>query len=140
MLYVDTSVLVAGLTNEAATERVQAWLGEQSADELAISRLVMTEFSAALSVKLRRGAVEPNERAAALAEFRSLAEQSFRVLSIESQDFDLAARLADQSASGLRAGDALHLALALGHDALLCTLDKRLAGAAGLIGAQTQLI
>jgi hypothetical protein len=140
MLYVDTSVLVAGLTNETATERVQTWLGEQGSDELAISRWVTTEFSAALSVKVRMGTMAPNERAEALAAFRSLVDLSFRVLAVESHHFDTAALLADQSATGLRAGDALHLAVALGQDATLCTLDNRLAGAAGAVGAQARLI
>lgn len=140
MLYVDTSVLVASLTNETATERVQAWLGQQGADELSISRWVMTEFSAALSVKVRMGTMEPNERAEALAAFRSPVDVSFRVLAVESHHFDVAALLADQSAIGLRAGDALHLALTLGQDATLCTLDNRLAGAAGAVGARALLI
>ena len=38
MLYLDTSLLVAALTNEAETERMQHWLGRQSQDNLAISR------------------------------------------------------------------------------------------------------
>jgi predicted nucleic acid-binding protein len=35
--YLDTSVLVAALTGEAATSRVQRWLGDREPDELAIS-------------------------------------------------------------------------------------------------------
>src|SRR5215510_8306714 len=42
------------------------------------------------------------------------------------------ARCVDQDALGLRAGDALHLAICVDHGAALCTLDRRLseAGAA----------
>jgi uncharacterized protein len=43
MLYLDTSLLVAALTNAEQTENIQRWLGEQSADELAASDWVTTE-------------------------------------------------------------------------------------------------
>ena len=49
-LYLDTSLLVAALTNETETGRMQAWLGEQEPSRLAVSEWVITEFSAALSM------------------------------------------------------------------------------------------
>ncbi|MGB5096270.1 MAG: type II toxin-antitoxin system VapC family toxin, partial [Porticoccaceae bacterium] len=55
MLYVDTSILVAALTREPATGRMQAWLADQAAGVLAISEWVLTEFSVAMSVKVRTG-------------------------------------------------------------------------------------
>jgi predicted nucleic acid-binding protein len=65
-LYLDTSLLVAALTNETETRRMQAWLGEQEPSDLAISDWVITEFSAALSMKLRSGQIEVIHRADAL--------------------------------------------------------------------------
>jgi hypothetical protein len=59
-LYLDTSLLVAALTNETETGLMQAWLGEQEPSGLAISDWVITEFSAVLSMKLRSGQIEPH--------------------------------------------------------------------------------
>lgn len=63
-LYLDTSLVVAALTNETETRRMQAWLGEQEPSRLVISDWVITEFSAALSMKLRAGQFEAELRTA----------------------------------------------------------------------------
>ena len=80
MCYIDTSVLVAAFTSEAATERCQSWLMQCDPDTLAISDWVATEFSAALSVKLRTGAIDVAERAEARAAFEAAEARSLRVL------------------------------------------------------------
>lgn len=140
MLYLDTSLLVAALTNEARTELIQAWLADQPIQKLVISDWVITEFSAALSIKLRREQLTIHNRADALALFTSLTTESFTRLPVSSRDFIVAARFADQFATGLRAGDALHLAVASNHGARLITLDKRLASAASDVGVSAELL
>ncbi|MBB2166900.1 type II toxin-antitoxin system VapC family toxin [Gluconacetobacter aggeris] len=139
-LYIDTSVLVAALTNGSQTARMQSWLAGQAPEDLFISDWVFTEFSSALSIKLRTGQITVTDRANALALFMRLSTESFETLPITSQQCRTAARFSDQYALGLRAGDALHLAICADHGTTLCTLDRRLAEAGPHIGVRTELL
>jgi uncharacterized protein len=140
MLYVDTSVLVSALTNEAETTLSQNWLAKQEPSEPAISDWTVTEFASALSIKLQTGSLSGQHRAAALSAFTRLSDESLQVLQVAREDFRGAARYADQSDLNLRAGDALHLAICANHGARLCTLDRRLAEAATRVGVETELL
>ena len=55
MIYVDTSVIVALLTVEPGTQDVTAWYAGLR-DTPACSDWLLTEFSSALSIKLRSSA------------------------------------------------------------------------------------
>ncbi|WP_198174289.1 type II toxin-antitoxin system VapC family toxin [Mesorhizobium xinjiangense] len=140
MLYVDTSVLVASFTNEIATARVQRWFAEQASEQLAISDWVVTEFSSALSIKMRTRHIGENDRAQILAAFTQIVADSFVTVPVTPIDFRTAARFADRHDLSLRAGDALHLAAASGRGATLCTLDQRLAHAGVALGANAVLV
>ena len=139
MLYLDTSLLIAALTNEAETQRMQHWLGQQREGDLAVSDWVATEFSSALSIKLRIGQIMTGDRAEALATFTRLATDSFIVIPVSRLQFRTAARFADRHILGLRAGNALHLAVCADHGATLCTLDRRLSNAGSALGIKTML-
>jgi predicted nucleic acid-binding protein len=138
--YLDTSLVIAALTKEAKTERVQIWLGARASDDLLISDWVTTEFSAALSIKLRSGQIDEDIRAQALAGYSGLRRASLIILPVAHEQFGTAAQFADQYALGLRAGDALHLAIAAKHGATLCTLDRRLSDAGPELGIATLLV
>jgi predicted nucleic acid-binding protein len=138
--YLDTSLLVAACTNESKTPVVQQWLSAQVAAELAISRWVVTEISSALSLKLRTGRLTETERADTLAGFTKLWTESLRILPIAEAHFSTAARFADRHELGLRAGDALHLAICADHGAMLQTLDRRMADAGNALGVPTKLV
>lgn len=140
MRYVDTSLLVAALLNEKGTAAAQRWLGRQPAGELAVSDWVVTEFSAALSMKVRTGDLESAQRNEVLAFFTRLIEDSFHVLPVARADFQAAARYADQYTTGLRAGDSLHLAIASRNGASLHSLDKRLVEIGQALGVDAVLI
>jgi predicted nucleic acid-binding protein len=140
MLYLDTSLLVSALTNEAETAAVQAWLVKQDARALTISDWVVTEFSSALSIKLRTGQLGQEHRAAALAAFTRLASETLHVVPVERASFHTAVRFLDRPGSNLRVGDALHLATCAERNATLCTLDRRLGETAPMVGVRSILL
>lgn len=140
ILYLDTSLVVASMVTEPSTPRVQDWLGRQHPKALCISDWVVTEFSAALSLKLRTGQIASAARTAALAGFASLQQHSVGKIAVLGEDFLSAAQLADIHQSGLRAGDALHMAIARRTGAELCTLDVRLSEAGEMSGVAARLV
>jgi predicted nucleic acid-binding protein len=67
-------------------------------------------------------------------------EESLEVLPVSVPAFYAAAGYAGQTALGLRAGDALHLAVAAEQGATLVSLDRRLVEAARTLGVAAELL
>lgn len=132
--YLDASLIVALLTPEAASERADAWFADQPAGSLAISPWVATEVSSALSIKVRTGALDLDRRAAALSAWNAMQSDSLLALAITDGHFEAAAAIANQHELGVRAGDALHLAIVFDGGHTLVTLDRPMADAASRLG------
>lgn len=133
-VYLDTSAITAALTQESQTARMQAWLGEQAIGALFISEWVVTECSSALAKKRRTTELTNEKYAETLEAWRGLRETSFTILPVTAAHFKAAASLLDATDLNLRAGDALHLAIAVDHKLRLLTLDTHMAETAEAIG------
>jgi uncharacterized protein len=129
MIYLDTSVVIAALTHEVSTLRVQDWLAEQGAGELVTSGWVATEISSALAIKVRVGALTIDQRAEIMRVWHKMQVENFHSVDVLQIHFNMAARFIDQVDLSLRAGDALHLAVASTSGYCVATLDKVMAAA-----------
>lgn len=131
MLYLDTSVLVPLFVPEPDSAAVRAWFESHSSKNLAISDWTLAEFASAMGIKVREKGLRPEQARTASALLKELADNSLKVFTPTRDDYSQAAEYLSQHALGLRAGDALHLAVAQGQRAAyLYTLDRRLIDAA----------
>jgi predicted nucleic acid-binding protein len=127
MVYVDTSVLVALCVNEPMSGAVARWYAASN-EELASVAWCVTEFASALGLKQRSGQISPEQGAPAWLAFERLCAGDLQLLPVDPPTFHRAAALCHDAATGLRAGDALHLAAALEAKARsMATLDDVLA-------------
>ena len=111
MTYVDTSAAVPLFVPEPASERVEAWFA--ACDEpLVSSDWMVTEFGSALAIKTRTGALSTRDANAVWRSFEDFCRSGLRLAAVSRLAFLEAAALARHPAHGLRAGDALHLAVA----------------------------
>mgnify|MGYP002135655730 CR=1 FL=1 len=132
--YIDTSVWCAYCFNETEMPGAAQWLAQASLDEAATGAWTRTEFASAAAIKRR---VKGQSKAAV-----TLAEKAFDAamamtpcLNVVEDDFLYAAELCRTSETGLRAGDALHLAVALRHNChWLASLDQAMNASARKLG------
>ncbi len=134
MMYVDTSVVVALLTAEPGSAKVTKWYAAQT-DAPTCSDCLLTEFASAVSMKVRTKQLSDAHAKGVRKAFEALAAGGLRVVPVSRAAYRHAAGLAASHQHGLRAGDALHLAVALELGAThMATLDKLLAQNAKRLG------
>jgi predicted nucleic acid-binding protein len=127
-VYLDTSVIIALIADESASESVRNWF-RNSTDRVTLSDLVRLEFAAFISGAVRTNRFDADQAAAALASFDEL-RRACDTLEHTPSDFSRADELIRQFSMKLAAADAIHLASALAANVSLLTLDERLRQAA----------
>jgi len=138
--YVDTSTFVPLFLPETRSSEVRAWFTRLDIAEIVISTWTMTEFASALGRKVRAGAATADAATRARGAFLTLARRSLQQVVPSREDFLMAARLLERFELGLRAGDALHVAIALRRGVTsLVTLDRGMARAAVALGVSDEM-
>ncbi len=134
MLYFDTSFLAPLVIPEATSGKVAAFVRRLPAEEFAVSHWTRVEFSSLIAREVRMGGLDVQAATRAAARFEAMVEESFSVLLPNADDFALAKRYLGRFETRLRAGDALHLAVANNHRAsVIYSLDKILLDAGKLL-------
>ena len=134
MFYLDTSFVVAAFSFEPRTDEVRRWIERTPPEDIFISSWVETEFSSAISLKIRTRQIELAERAVILSNWRIFVAETAAVIAVDTRDFETAALFVANHQLALRAGDALHIAVVQSAGCTLVTLDKRMADAALVLG------
>ena len=130
MIYIDTSALVPAFIREPKSETVLAWI-ETSGERLVVSEWAITEFSSAAAIKVRTGEIAAAMAKQARARFLAFAQDHCSIAVPQRAEFRRAAELAGDTNLKLRAGDALHLAIAEASkvQGILCLDETMSAGA-----------
>ena len=139
MFFLDTSILIAALISEESSDRIGNCLVQSEPGTLHISGWTLTEVSSALALKVRMNTLSLDQRADAHSRFVQLVEQSLTLVEVTDTHFETAARFCDNASLNIRAGDALHLAIAGAHGMTLATLDRSMAEAGLQLGIATQI-
>jgi uncharacterized protein len=131
--YLDASVLVSMFTVDGHTPRASEWL-RLAHDRLHLSDWTLTEFSSAIAVGVRTARLTIGDRDAAEEALRSWLSTQRAPELVRSDDVRAARALLRATTLPLRAGDALHLAIAqrIGH--AIVSFDRRMCEAATDLG------
>lgn len=133
MHYLDASVIIAAVTDEPHSMAVRDWIKAHET-QLAISSWVLTEAASALSIKVRDLKLKESDKVAATRQIEAMRNNLFQHVVVEEAHFFAARRFADWHHTGLRGGDALHVAIAADCAFGLVTMDKRMAKGARAVG------
>ncbi len=135
MRYCDSSFVAPLLLTEATSEAVEDFIAELGPGGATISEWTLLEIAGVLARQVRIQAMRPISADRAIARLNDLAEASFNVVAPEPADYRLARDYLRQYETGLRGGDALHLAIAANRRAeAIYTLDQGMLKAGRKLG------
>lgn len=135
MRYFDTNILVSLILPESTSMRITQFVAGLPSGGLAISHWTRVEFSSMLAREVRMGGLDAKAARDADRLFEKTVAESFAVLLPRVAEFELARQYLARYESGLRAGDALHLAIASNHHAsAIYSLDRTLIKAGKMLG------
>jgi len=131
MFYFDTSFVAPLFLQEVTSDVVAAFMQNIPAGQLAVSYWTQVEFSSLLARRVRMQDLTEEVALQTLKNFENALINSYFMIMPTVEDFELATQLLQHHHTGLRGGDALHLAISKNHDAeCLYSLDRGLVKAA----------
>lgn len=134
MLYFDTSFLAPLILEETTSAKIEAFFAKLPVGELYVSHWTRVEFASLIAREVRMGSLAESDALLAIAQFDELVVDSFQILAPSIVDYEQAKGYIQHFATKLRAGDALHLAIASNNGTkMLYTLDEGLLSAAKLL-------
>lgn len=130
MHYFDTSFLAPLFLLEDKSNYVESVL-QSIKEERIISHWLRVEFASIIARNVRMKLFNESQASQMLNSFEALIADAFQIVTPTLRDYNLAISLLKYPHSGLRSGDALHLAIAQNHNvSKFYTLDKGLEKAA----------
>jgi len=132
--YADTCILLSLFFRDTGTQAALAWLEAAGRETILISPWTRTEFASAAGIMARRRDITTELHHEGLVRFARFVDARLAMEPVVSADFDRATGWISDCHTGLRAGDALHLAVCTRLNAQLCTADETLAEAASAVG------
>ena len=132
-MYVDTSVIVSMLTDEPKTQACKDWFKALTQAPMSGDWL-MTEFNSAIAIKQRTGQLQAKHIKPILQQFETLITGGIKLMPVSREAFNQAGKFT-HIYSNTRAGDALHLSVAVECGAKqFVTLDTAQATSAKQLG------
>lgn len=125
MVYLDTSFVAPLVIAENSSDAIDAFVRKVKPGELTTSMWTQVELAGLVSRKVRMGELSDSQAGVVRREFDRVLGESFEILTPTAADFAAAAKYLEMPKTRLRAGDALHLAIAANHRAMrILTLDQ----------------